>query len=126
MRLSEARLMRTLFLLPISTVMLSVAICVTGASAQQKRDDPASWAPGVFTQGSDDVSVGGQGAARSGDTTGAVVQGSSNVFINGKPAVTLGDRTGCGGVTVGGSSNVFINGKPVARAGDMTTGCEGK
>jgi uncharacterized Zn-binding protein involved in type VI secretion len=97
--------------------------------AQNKAAELETGAPGVITQGSGNVSVGGQAAARKGDTDdrgSALLEGSPNVMINGRPAVTLGDRTGCGGVTVGGSSNVFINGKPVARAGDLTTGCDNK
>ncbi len=86
-------------------------------------------APGVIVEGSGNVSVGGQAAARKGDRTDgadAAVEGSPNVFINGKPAVRVGDRTGCGGVVVGGASNVFVNGKPLARSGDLTSGCPGK
>lgn len=95
-------------------------------AAQEKPQGPATGQPGVLTQGSEGVSIGGQPAARKGDAddrASAIVEGSSNVFINGRPAATVGDRTGCGGVVVGGASNVFINGKPVARAGDVTTGC---
>jgi uncharacterized Zn-binding protein involved in type VI secretion len=97
------------------------------ASAQERTDGPPVAAPGVITKGSGDTSIGGQPAARRGDTTdqaGTIEQGSSNVFINGKPAVTAGDKTNCGGVTISGAPNVFINGKPVARAGDLTTGCK--
>ena len=86
-------------------------------------------APGVIVEGSGNVSVGGQAAARKGDRTDdgqAAVEGSPNVFINGKPAVRVGDRTGCGGVAVGGASNVFVNGKPLARSGDLTSGCASK
>lgn len=96
-------------------------------SAQERTDGPPVPAPGVITKGSGDTSIGGQPAARRGDTTdtaGTIEQGSSNVFINGKPAVTAGDKTNCGGVTISGAPNVFINGKPVARAGDLTTGCK--
>jgi uncharacterized Zn-binding protein involved in type VI secretion len=85
--------------------------------------------PGVVTEGSGNVAIGGAPAARVGDraSDGSVIsKGSSNVFINGRPAVTTGDTTGCGGVVVGRGSGVFINGKPVARAGDITTGCAGK
>ena len=113
-------------------VLWSIAIAAyvsasMDAAAQQTEPQPA--APGVITDGSGDVSVGGMPAARSGDATDqrdALSQGSPDVFINGRPAVTLGDRTGCGGMVVGGASNVFINGKPVARSGDMTTGCAEK
>jgi uncharacterized Zn-binding protein involved in type VI secretion len=102
-----------------------VVVGTTVAVAQT----PQNTAPSVITGGSSSTSIGGQPAARSGDTTdggSAVVQGSSNVFIDGRPAATVGDRTGCGGVTVGGAGNVFINGKPAARAGDLTTGCANK
>lgn len=104
-------------------------VLAASPQAQERPAAPPSGVPGIITEGSGNVSVVGQAAARKGDRTdqgSAVVEGSSNVFINGKPAVTLGDRTGCGGIAVGGGSNVFINGKPVARAGDMTTGCPGK
>ena len=97
------------------------------AAVESHAQQPA--APGIITDGSGDVSVGGMPAARSGDATDqrdALSQGSPDVFINGRPAITLGDRTGCGGTVVGGASNVFINGKPVARSGDMTTGCAEK
>ncbi len=107
-------------------VMLGMLAVVPLSLAQQQ---PQGGAPGVITQGSSDVSIGGQAAARKGDATDsgtALSQGSSNVFINGRPAVTTGDKTGCGGIAIGGGSNVFINGKPVARAGDMTSGCPGK
>ena len=76
-------------------------------------------APGVIIEGSGNVSVGGQPAARKGDRTDdghAAVEGSKNVFINGRPAVTVGDISSCGGVVVGGAHNVFVNGKPLARA----------
>ena len=85
--------------------------------------------PGVVTGGSASTSIGGQAAARKGDTTdagGAIIEGSKDVFIDGKPAAVLGDKTNCGGITIGGAGNVFINGKPAARAGDLTTGCAGK
>jgi uncharacterized Zn-binding protein involved in type VI secretion len=101
--------------------------CAAGASAQTGQ--PPTGAVGVITEGSGNVSAGGQAAARQGDAvTGgdAVLEGSPNVFINGKPAVTMGGKTGCGGTTVGGASNVFVNGKPLARAGDLTTGCPEK
>ncbi len=99
-----------------------------GLSASADDGRPAG-APGVITDGSGDVSIGAQPAARKGDRSDgdtSLAEGSSNVFINGRPAATVGDRTGCGGVTVGGASNVFINGKPAARAGDLTTGCPDK
>jgi uncharacterized Zn-binding protein involved in type VI secretion len=116
--------MRISLVLLLTTLAFSV-----GAVAQDRPAVPPAVAPGVVTEGSGNVSIGGQSGARKGDRTdgdGAIVEGSSNVFINGKPAATMGDKTGCGGITVGGGGGVFINGKPAARAGDMTTGCPGK
>ena len=75
------------------------AVLAASAVAQDRQDNQPAAAPGVITKGSGDVSVGGQSAARRGDTTdtaGTLEQGSSNVFINGKPAVTAGDKTNCG------------------------------
>jgi uncharacterized Zn-binding protein involved in type VI secretion len=106
----------------LAPVLLLLAV-VSPAGAQEAAT------PSVITEGSGNVSVGGQAAARKGDRTDgadAAVEGSSNVFINGKPAVRVGDRTGCGGVVVGGASNVFVNGRPLARSGDLTSGCPGK
>ena len=112
----------------VSMVAAGWALAAAGhVSAQDLRDSPPAAAPGVITKGSGDTSIGGQPAARRGDTTdtaGTIEQGSSNVYINGRPAVTAGDKTNCGGVTISGAPNVFINGKPVARAGDLTTGCK--
>jgi uncharacterized Zn-binding protein involved in type VI secretion len=115
----------------ILAALLAQALIASGAgiAAAQGANTPPSGTPGVITEGSSNVSIGGQSAARKGDAAageGAISGGSSNVFINGKPAATAGDRTGCGGVTVGGGGGVFINGKPAARAGDLTTGCPGK
>lgn len=111
----------------IAACVLALAT-ICAAPARAGDDQPAAAAPGVITEGSGSVSLGGQAAARQGDRAGdaALAEGSSNVFINGRPAATVGDRTGCGGVTVGGAGNIFINGKPAARAGDLTTGCPGK
>jgi uncharacterized Zn-binding protein involved in type VI secretion len=111
--------------------MLFAALVAHGlvGTAAAQGTNPAPGTPGVVTEGSSNVSIGGQPAARKGDQAageGGIVGGSSNVFINGRPAATTGDRTGCGGVTVGGGGGVFINGKPAARAGDLTTGCPGK
>ena len=106
-----------------------LAFCVTGGVALAQAPTPPTGGVGVITEGSGNVSVGGQPAARQGDATtagDALVEGSPNVFINGRPAAVLGGKTGCGGTTVGGASNVFINGKPVARSGDLTTGCAEK
>ena len=120
-------IMRTLLVAVLSQILIGAG--TIAAIAQDRPQAPPAGAPGVVTEGSDNVSIRGQPAARKGDRTdgdGAIVEGSSNVFINGKPAATMGDKTGCGGVTIGGGGGVFINGKPAARAGDMTTGCPGK
>jgi uncharacterized Zn-binding protein involved in type VI secretion len=106
-----------------------VALFLTAAPAEAENTDLPAGAPAVIVQGSGDVSVGGQNAARKGDATDSaqpLAEGSKDVIINGRPAVTAGDRTACSGIAVGGASNVFINGKPVARSGDLTTGCPGK
>jgi uncharacterized Zn-binding protein involved in type VI secretion len=118
--------MRTLLIAVLSQILVGAGV---GLVIAQERPAAPPAAPGVVTEGSGNVSVGGLPSARKGDRTdgdGAIVEGSSNVFINGKPAATMGDKTGCGGITVGGGGGVFINGKPAARAGDMTTGCPGK
>jgi uncharacterized Zn-binding protein involved in type VI secretion len=119
--------MRTLRIAFLGLIVIGAG--TIAAIAQDRPQAPPAGAPGVVTEGSGNVSIGGLPAARKGDRTdgdGAIVEGSSNVFIGGKPAATMGDKTGCGGVTVGGGGGVFINGKPAARAGDMTTGCPGK
>ena len=102
-------------------VTFAAAACVLAVAHAQT---PQSGGP--IIQGSPDVSVGGNSAARQGDITkgvGPIVQGSPDVFINGKPAAVNGDSTACGGAIIGGSSNVFVNGKPLARTGDNTQGC---
>ena len=102
-------------------VLTLVLASVLSVSAQERPGTP-----GVISNGSADISIGGKPAARQGDaTTGGnvVVEGSKDVFINGKPAAVTNDKTSCGGVVVGGGGNVFINGKPAARSGDQTSGC---
>ncbi len=42
-----------------------------------------------------------------------LAQGSDNVFINGQPAARKGDQTTCGGTIAEGSDNVFIGGGTV-------------
>ena len=87
----------------IAALVVPAAIWAgAGMVAAQGTDTLPSGTPGVITEGSSDVSIGGQSAARKGDA--AAGEGS----------------------IAGGSSNVFINGKPAARAGDLTTGCPGK
>jgi uncharacterized Zn-binding protein involved in type VI secretion len=71
-------------------------------------------------------------AARQGDATshgGAIVSGSATVRIGGQPAARLGDSTVCpafsgpvphvGGPIATGSPSVRINGIPAARVGDI-------
>jgi uncharacterized Zn-binding protein involved in type VI secretion len=112
---------------PVCALLLAL-LQVSNPGKVAAQQAPAG-VPGVVTGGSSSTSIGGQAAARKGDTTdagGAIIEGSKDVFIDGKPAAVLGDKTNCGGITIGGAGNVFINGKPAARAGDLTTGCAGK
>lgn len=115
--------------------MRTVAFCVIGillASGMAFAEDapqPEAASPGVVVEGSENVTIGGQSAARAGDATSTgnvVVEGSPDVFINGKPAAVQGGTTDCGGIVIGGSSSVFINGKPAAGTGDATSGCGGQ
>jgi uncharacterized Zn-binding protein involved in type VI secretion len=101
----------------------------SGLAFAEDAPQPEAASPGVIVEGSADVSIGGQSAARAGDATSTgnvIVEGSPDVFINGKPAAVQGGTTECGGVVIGGSSNVFINGKPAAGTGDATSGCGGQ
>ncbi len=112
------------------SILCGAAALLTSLAAAQADDAvlPAA-TPSVIVSGSNNVSVGGQDAARKGDTTDAaqaVAEGSSNVFINGEPAVRVGDRTNCGGIVVGGAAQRHVNGKPMARSGDLAAGCPGK
>jgi uncharacterized Zn-binding protein involved in type VI secretion len=118
----------------VGCFVLSFLTIATAALAEDSPQ-PEVALPGVIVEGSENVSVGGQSAARAGDATNTgnvVVEGSPDVLINGKSAAVQGGATDCGGIVpkarlrhdvVGGSSNVFINGKPVARAGDVAGGC---
>ncbi|MGI8464474.1 type VI secretion system PAAR protein [Pectobacterium punjabense] len=79
-------------------------------------------------EGSSDVIINGQPAARQGDTvllhgcpcpnaphgvhSRKIAEGSSTVIINGKPAARIGDGINCGGVIVSGSGNVIIGDTP--------------
>ena len=106
-----------------------VQLFVTGLAGSASAQSSPNTGPGVVTEGSGNVSIGGVSAARKGDAAsgeGSVAEGSSNVFINGRPAATVGDHTDCGGVVLGSGGGVFINGKPAARTGDLTSGCPGK
>ncbi|MEZ5792653.1 MAG: PAAR domain-containing protein [Nitratireductor sp.] len=103
-----------------TALALVVASLLLPASAQAQNS------PSQIVTGSGNVSVDGNQAATSGDTTSngeVVTDGSSNVFINGKPAATVGSKTNCGGTVVTGSSTVFINGKPMATSGASAVPC---
>ncbi|MCU1789361.1 S-type Pyocin [Pectobacterium polaris] len=79
-------------------------------------------------EGSPDVIINGQPAARQGDTvllhgcpcpnapdgvhSRKIAEGSSTVIINGKPAARIGDGINCGGVLTSGSGNVIIGDTP--------------
>ncbi|MBN3263013.1 S-type pyocin domain-containing protein [Pectobacterium brasiliense] len=81
-----------------------------------------------ITEGSPDVIINGQPAARKGDTvqlhgcpcpnaphgvhSRKIAEGSSTVIINGKPAARIGDGIHCGGVIISGSGNVIIGDTP--------------
>ncbi|WP_237613363.1 type VI secretion system PAAR protein [Pectobacterium parmentieri] len=81
-----------------------------------------------ITEGSPDVIINGQPAARQGDVVllhgcpcpnaphgvhpRKIAEGSSTVIINGKPAARIGDGINCGGVIVSGSGNVIIGDTP--------------
>ncbi|KHT17931.1 S-type pyocin domain-containing protein [Pectobacterium brasiliense] len=81
-----------------------------------------------ITEGSPDVIINGQPAARKGDTVllhgcpcpnaphgvhpRKIAEGSSTVIINGKNAARIGDGINCGGVIVSGSGNVIIGDTP--------------
>lgn len=81
-----------------------------------------------ITEGSSDVIINGQPAARQGDTvllhgcpcpnaphgvhSRKIAEGSSTVIINGKPAARIGDGINCGGVIISGSGNVIIGDTP--------------
>ncbi|KHT07778.1 S-type Pyocin domain-containing protein [Pectobacterium brasiliense] len=81
-----------------------------------------------ITEGSPDVIINGQPAARKGDTVllhgcpcpnaphgvhpRKIAEGSSTVIINGKPAARIGDSINCGGVITSGSGNVIIGDTP--------------
>ncbi|MEI7418907.1 PAAR domain-containing protein, partial [Pectobacterium parmentieri] len=79
-------------------------------------------------EGSSDVIINGQPAARQGDAvllhgcpcpntphgvhSRKIAEGSSTVIINGKNAARIGDGINCGGVIVSGSGNVIIGDTP--------------
>src|SRR5262245_19134803 len=60
-----------------------VQLFVTGLPGSASAQSPANTTPGVVTEGSGNVSIGGVPAARKGDAAsgeGSVAEGSSNVF----------------------------------------------
>ncbi|MBN3181935.1 S-type pyocin domain-containing protein [Pectobacterium brasiliense] len=79
-------------------------------------------------EGSSDVIINGQPAARQGDAvllhgcpcpnaphgvhSRKIAEGSSTVIINGKNAARIGDGINCGGVIISGSGNVIIGDTP--------------
>ena len=69
---------------------------------------------GPIVEGSPDVFIGGQPAARVGDRVqcnGAndfIIEGEPSVLINGKPAARLGDKTAHGGIIISGCATVLI------------------
>ncbi|KHS78603.1 type VI secretion system PAAR protein [Pectobacterium brasiliense] len=79
-----------------------------------------------ITEGSPNVIINGQPAARKGDAvllhdcpntphglhSRKIAEGSSTVIINGKPAARIGDSINCGGVIISGSGNVIIGDAP--------------
>uniref|UniRef100_UPI001F28ADAD PAAR domain-containing protein n=1 Tax=Pectobacterium versatile TaxID=2488639 RepID=UPI001F28ADAD len=81
-----------------------------------------------ITEGSPDVIINGQPAARQGDAvllhgcpcpnaphgvhSRKIAEGSSTVIINGKNAARIGDGINCGGVITSGSGNVIIGDTP--------------
>lgn len=81
-----------------------------------------------ITEGSPDVIINGQPAARQGDTvqlhgcpcptaphgvhSRKIAEGSSTVIINGENAARIGDSINCGGVITSGSGNVIIGDTP--------------
>lgn len=93
---------------------------------QARKDDTgsghATWPPTKVTNGSKNVFVNNQPAARTDDPlTGhsspspnpfhprKISGGSGNVFINTKPAARMGDAVSCGGLLVNCSDNVITN-----------------
>lgn len=81
----------------------------------------------TIIEGSPDVIINGQPAARVGDAVAPhgcacsgghgvhprnVSAGQSTVLINGKPAATVGDAINCGGVIISGGGNVIIGNTP--------------
>jgi uncharacterized Zn-binding protein involved in type VI secretion len=71
-------------------------------------------AGGPVTEGSSNVIISGEPAARVGDSltcvgaTDAIVSGSSTVYINSRPAARITDQTAHGGVLVSGASEVLF------------------
>lgn len=90
--------------------------------AAARLRDPTSH-PGLVGQGSPNVLIEGQPAARVGDKhvcllpplagphpPSLMAKGSASVWINGKPAVRQGDASGCGAQVTLGARKVLIGG----------------
>lgn len=104
-----------------------------------RKDDIASghgcFPDTAITEGSPNVFINGQPAARVGDAVSlhgctcgngcgthsrVIAEGASSVFINGKPAVAVGHSINCGGVVISGSSNVFIDSEENSASDDAS------
>ncbi|WP_130099341.1 DUF3289 family protein [Siccibacter turicensis] len=108
--------------------------------AEAARKDDIASGHGCFpdtaiTEGSPNVFINGQPAARVGDAVAphgctcgngcgthsrVIAEGASSVFINGKPAVAVGHSINCGGVVISGSSNVFIDSEENSASDDAS------
>ena len=108
--------------------------------AEAARKDDIASGHGCFpdtaiTEGSPNVFINGQPAARVGDAVAphgctcgngcgahsrVIAEGASSVFINGKPAVAVGHSINCGGVVITGSSNVFIDSEENSASDDAS------
>lgn len=77
-------------------------------------EGPKPHAGGPISEGSLNVMIGGQPAARAGDMAvcagpiDTIASGSTRVLINGKPAARAGDPSAHGGIIVTGYARVLI------------------
>ena len=99
--------------LALALVLAPVASAGAGQPAARQGDPVSSPAgvPGTILSGSGNVFIGGQPAARIGDTTLCVLLGPSGIPLPTTQAIT------------GGSPTVLINGRPAARMGDPAGPC---
>ena len=88
----------------------------------QVEPGPVPHVGGPTVTGEPTVIIGGQPAARVGDSLvcigplDSVSQGEATVIIGGKPAARLGDPTSHGGIIVAGCPTVFIGSSAQAQA----------